>query len=76
MVTQQTAMGIAIAATCAVGLWFHNWLLVNTRHGQRLVRWFGDERGLHVLCALLVAGIVFGILLASDVVRPIHWKKI
>jgi len=68
-------MGLSIMAMCLFGLWHHRWLLDNTRKGQRLVNWFGEVGGPWVLRGLLVAGAVFGILLAFDVVHPIEWKK-
>jgi hypothetical protein len=75
MVTQQVAMGMMVAAACAVGLWYDQVLLVHSRYGRLLSRLFGPARGLWVLRVLLILGIVFGILLAVDVIRPIHWKK-
>jgi hypothetical protein len=75
MVTGQTAMGLVIAGLCAIGLWHSRWLLVNTRKGMMLVRWRGKTGGLRFLRGLLLVGLIFGILLALDVIRPIHWAK-
>ena len=74
MVNSQMAMGLSIMATCLFGLWHHRWLLENTHKGQRMVRWFGEVRGLWVLRGLLVAGALFGFLLAINIIHPIHWK--
>jgi hypothetical protein len=75
MVTQQVAMGVVVAAACAVGLWNDRLLLTNSRYGRWLTRLFGPVGGLWALRVLLFLGIVFGILLAADVIRPIQWKK-
>jgi hypothetical protein len=75
MIATQTAMGVLIVGLCLFGIWHHDWLLVNSRYGRRLVIWFGPEGGRRALIGFLIAGIVFGILLAADVVRPIQWNK-
>jgi hypothetical protein len=75
MIATQTAMGALIVGLCLLGLWQDRLLLENSRYGRRLVRWFGEIGGRRALCGLLVAGVVFGILLALDVIRPMHWTK-
>jgi hypothetical protein len=75
MIATQTAMGALIVGLCLLGLWQDRLLLENSRYGRRLVRWFGEIGGRRALRGLLVAGVVFGILLAADVIRPMHWTK-
>jgi hypothetical protein len=75
MISGQLAMGVMVAALCAAGLAYAPWLLTNTRKGRRLAGWFGERNGLRVLQLLLVAGFVFGVLLAGDVIRPIQWNQ-
>ncbi len=75
MAKEQVLIGVLCAGLCVLGLWHERWLLENTRKGRRLVNWFGPVGGLRVLRALLVAGLVFGVLLAVDVIRPMHWNK-
>jgi hypothetical protein len=75
MITAQTAMGAMVALLCLYGLWRRQWFYENTKKGRRLARWFGEPGGLRVLVGLLVGGIVFGVLLASDVIRPMQWPK-
>ncbi len=70
----QTAMGAMIVGLCLFGIWHHGWLQEHSRYGRRLVIWFGPDGGRRALIGFLIAGIVFGILLAADVVRPIHWN--
>jgi hypothetical protein len=73
MPNEQVLMGIFVALLCAAGLWHEQWFLANTRKGQRLVGWFGLHRAALVLRLLLGIGVLFGILLAADVIRPVRW---
>jgi hypothetical protein len=75
MISSQTAMGGMVALICLYGLWRRRWFFENTRKGRRLARWFGETAGLRVLVGLLFAGIVFGLLLACDVIHPMHWPR-
>jgi hypothetical protein len=70
---EQVLIGVTVALLCGLGLWHDRWLLSGTRKGQRLVGWFGEQRGLWVLRVLLVSGALFGLLLATDVIRPVRW---
>jgi hypothetical protein len=45
-------------------------LLERTPKGRRLVGWFGLVGGARVLRLLLAAVVVFGVLLAGDVIGP------
>jgi hypothetical protein len=73
MSKEQTILGIAMAVLCFAGLWNDRWFLENTKKGQRLARWLGGTRGLFVLRALFLIGATFGILLATNVIRPVKW---
>ena len=75
MIATQTAMGVLVAGLCLFALWHIGWLLENSRYGRRLVIWFGPVGGRRALVGFFVAGVVFGILLAADVIRPIQWNK-
>jgi hypothetical protein len=75
MISSQTAMGGMVALICLYGLWRRRWFFENTRKGRRLARWFGETTGLRVLVGLLFAGIVFGLLLACDVIHPMRWPR-
>jgi hypothetical protein len=75
MIRTQTAMGCLVLGLCLFGLWHTAWLLENSRYGRRLVIWFGGRGGRRALTVLLIAGAVFGVLLAADVIRPIDWTK-
>ena len=66
-------MGIAVAAISLLGLCNDRWFLQNTKKGQRLVTWFGEQRAAHVLRALFLVVMILGILLATDVIRPMQW---
>jgi hypothetical protein len=69
----QILMGVGIAAVCCTSLAKHRWLLANTRKGQALVKRCGETAARYILWLLCLTGMAFGSLLASGVVRPIHW---
>jgi hypothetical protein len=73
MPREQLLIGIIIAGSCLAGLWCETWLLTGTRKGGWLVRQFGLNRARWVLRFLLFAGIIFGGLLAANVIRPLRW---
>lgn len=73
MLNEQILIGALIVLLCATGLWHDRWFLENTRKGQRLIRWFGEGKALWVLRAFLGGGVVFGILLAVGIIRPVQW---
>ncbi len=69
----QILMGVSVSCACLAGLIRQRWLLANTSKGQRLVRWCGEPTARYVWGLICVAGIVFGSLLATDVIRPMNW---
>ena len=73
MSKEQILVGALVALVSLHGLWKADWLLEHTRKGQKLVGWLGPEKALWVLRGLLIAAVVFGVLLATNVVRPIRW---
>jgi hypothetical protein len=75
MIATQTAMGSLIVGLCLFGMWHNSWILVHSRYGRRLVTRFGPVGGRRALTILMFAGILFGVLLAVDVIRPMHWPK-
>ena len=70
---EQQFMGAAVALLCGIGWYHQRWLITETAKGRRLVQWFGNRGGIWVLRGLLGTGIVFGSLLANDVIRPMRW---
>jgi hypothetical protein len=73
MRTEQIIIGALVVLLCVQGLWSQRWLLEQTRKGQRLVRRFGPKRAALLLRAILVGGLLFGALLAANVIRPVQW---
>jgi hypothetical protein len=73
MTRQDLLIGSVVAAFSLLLVFNGHWFLDKTAKGQRLIRWFGPERGLWVLRGLASAGIVFGLLLANGIIRPIQW---
>ncbi|MCX7392887.1 MAG: hypothetical protein NTW75_02030 [Planctomycetales bacterium] len=72
-VSHDTIMGSGIVFLCLVLVVQANWILVQTRKGQRLIALCGPVGALWALRSLLLAGIAFGSLLAIGVVHPIRW---
>ncbi len=73
--TDQIVMGVATALLCLWGIWNYRWLLVNTRKGEWLVNRFGQQKAIWLLCSLFLVGVLFGLLLAIDIIHPIQWKE-
>lgn len=73
MVREQVAMGLGVAALSLMGLVHAKWLIARTRKGQRLVNWFGPERGLLGLRIALLLTTVFGAALAAGWINPVCW---
>ena len=73
MSKEQILIGGVTSALCLLGIAHSRWMLRETRKGQLLVRWFGEDRAIWILRGLLIAGIVFGVLLAMNIIRPIQW---
>ena len=66
-------MGSLVAALCALGLWQAPWLLIQTRKGRRIAGRLGEQQGLLVIRLFCFAGVVFGVLLAAGIIRPVQW---
>ncbi|MEX0703410.1 MAG: hypothetical protein WD069_15045 [Planctomycetales bacterium] len=73
MFDERILMGTVTALLCAAGLWSARWFLEETRKGRRLERRLGPARALWVLRGLFAAGLLFGVLLALGIIRPIEW---
>lgn len=72
--TQDQGMGIAIVAACCLILARERWFLKETKKGQRLVTWLGPDRAIWAMRGILGLVATVGILLASEVIRPIRWQ--
>ena len=73
MYKQPIAFGILVFVLFAQLLIKEQWFLDQTLKGQRLVRWFGPVRAVMVLRGIALSGMLFAILLATGVIRPIQW---
>ena len=73
MPKEQIIVGALIAFLGLNGLWVEQRILTQTKKGQWLARRFGAERGLWVLRLLLMGLAIFGMFLATNVIRPIRW---
>lgn len=71
---QDLLVGVLVAALCTLLLIKHRWFLEKTTKGQWLSAWLGSARASVVLRVLAVCGIVFGLLLAGGIIRPVHWQ--
>lgn len=73
MIPQHVIVGGLTCLLCALLAAQSKWFLANTRKGAFLVRQFGDQGAPWVLRGLALTGIVVGVLLALEVIRPIRW---
>ena len=67
---EQQLIGSVIAVLGGLAGYHHRWLLEQPPKGRRLVGWFGLDRARWVLGAVVLVVVVFGVLLACDVIRP------
>lgn len=67
----QLLMGCFLAGVCLLGLVKSRWFFVETKKGRRLEKWFGERAGLAVLRGLFALGILLGVALALDWIRPL-----
>lgn len=70
---EQIAIGVLTAGLCLVGIWHREWLVQETRKGRRLSNWCGKTRALWIVTILLGVGVLWGVLLALDIVHPVKW---
>lgn len=70
----QVIVGTLVVMLCVAGLVKDRWILTQSRYGKFLARKFGETQGLWILRTLLAAMALFGVLLATDVIRPIRWN--
>ncbi len=70
---EQVIVGGITAFLCLLGLINEHWFLTQTRKGQKLLAKLGEQRAKSVLRGFLIAGIVFGTLLATDIIHPVRW---
>ena len=73
MRNEQLLMGVVVALLCAAGFAKTRWFLTDTNKGQWLVRRCGETGAAWVLRGVFSLGIAFGVLLAGNVVQPLHW---
>ena len=73
MYKQPIAFGILVFVLFALLLINEQWFLDQTLKGQRLVRWFGPVHAVRVLRGIAIFGMLFAVLLATGVIRPIQW---
>lgn len=70
---EQIIMGALIALLGLNGLWAEQRIVAQTKTGRFLVRLFGANGGLWALRILLMGSAIFGMFLATNVIRPMRW---
>lgn len=73
MPKDQIFMGLSVALLSAAACWKCDWLLEHTRKGQWFVRYFGPGKARRVVRTLFFFAAVFGVLLATNIIRPLQW---
>lgn len=73
MPKEQIFIGLTVAVLCAVGIYKDRWFLTQTKKGKRLIGWFGEEKAIWVLRGVYGLGMLFGLLMALNVIRPVNW---
>lgn len=72
--SENELIGGAVLIFSLFGLLKEQWFLANTRKGQRLTEWFGPARAIWVLRVIFLTGMIFGALLATEIIHPIQWE--
>ena len=65
-------MGAAIALASGWGLTEADWLVASTRKGQWLARKTGTAQARWIVRIVFLAGILLGLGLAANVIRPLN----
>jgi hypothetical protein len=73
MPTHQIVMGAAVAALSVVAFVKTDWLLQHTRKGEWCRRRFGELKAQWFVRSFFALAVVFGVLLATNVIRPLQW---
>ncbi|WP_029246964.1 hypothetical protein [Schlesneria paludicola] len=73
MIPQHVLVGGLTAILCLMLLMRQTWFLEHSKKGRRLVQWFGPQKARWVLLGLTWFGVILGILIATQVLRPIQW---
>lgn len=73
MPTQQIVMGAAVAALSFLAFLKTGWLLHQTAKGKWFVRRFGERKARLYVRSFFFFATVFGMLLATNVIRPLQW---
>ncbi len=61
------------AGLCALGIWKREWFLAETSKGRRLVERCGKPKAVRIVTVALTIGVVAGLLLACNILRPLRW---
>ncbi|MFO1020845.1 MAG: hypothetical protein U0903_09140 [Planctomycetales bacterium] len=69
----QIVIGAIITLGSLLGLRHDRAILEQTGYGRWITWLFGAEKGLWFLRLVIILFALFGVLLASNVIRPIRW---
>ncbi len=73
MIPQHVLIGGLLTILCLMGLVKETWVLRNSAYGKCLVRWFGPRQAPAAYRVLLGITVIFGVLLAAGIIRPVKW---
>jgi hypothetical protein len=73
MPAEQILIGLLTAGLCVAGIWRREWLLLETGKGKWLVTRYGKPAAVRIVTILLTIGLLGGLLLACNIIRPLRW---
>ncbi|HUG91001.1 MAG TPA: hypothetical protein VML55_09220 [Planctomycetaceae bacterium] len=73
MPKDQILIGSLFAVVCLIVAWKARWMCEHSNVGRRLAERLGVGGAMWVIRAVFGALAVFGVLLATNVVRPVQW---
>ncbi|MBA4031818.1 MAG: hypothetical protein C0478_13135 [Planctomyces sp.] len=74
VISQELAMGVAVAA---VGLYFTGrapWIVAETRKGRWLKERLGEAHAIQFVRFVAITFTLLGLLLASGIIEPLRWE--
>lgn len=75
LISSQIFLGVAIAVLSGIAVRYDQWFVHRTSKGQRLALAFGEKKAVWIWRGFLLAGVIFGVCLATGQINPVSWSE-